>query len=99
MDSPLVANSPTTRLSSLLISYPHRFISMSSHVDPSQLASTRLSDEFARYQRMVDRRVRNLPPPGSSLERIEEWGREFVDSFVSILVSLLVRCRVDAVAT
>jgi hypothetical protein len=56
---------------------------MSSHVDPSQLASMRLSDKFARYQRMVDHRARNLPPPGTSIERIEEWGREFVDNFVS----------------
>jgi hypothetical protein len=56
---------------------------MSFHVDPSQLASMKLSDEFARYQRMVDRRARNPPLPGTSIEGIEEWGREFVDNFVS----------------
>jgi hypothetical protein len=62
---------------------------MSSHVDPSQLTLTRLSNKFEQYHGMVDRQVRRPPVPGMPLEHIEEWGREFVDNFVSICLCFL----------
>jgi hypothetical protein len=73
---------------------------MSSSIDPSQLALTMLSDEFEQYHRMVDRQARHPPLPGTPLERIEDWGKEFVDNFVSIwlrflfdVVLILLQCR------
>src|SRR5882757_6400187 len=57
---------------------------MSSCVDPSQLASTKLSDDFERFRSMVERQLRHMPGPGASLEVIEDWGKEFIEYFVSI---------------
>ena len=57
---------------------------MSSRVDPSQLASTKLSDDFERFRSMVERQLRRRPGSGASLEVIEDWGKEFVEYFVSI---------------
>src|SRR6267154_634122 len=62
---------------------------MSSQINQSQLASTKLLDDFERFRKMVEHHLRRRPGPGVVINVIEEWGREFVEYFVSICLCFL----------
>jgi hypothetical protein len=49
----------------------------------------KLSDKFKQFHNMVKHQLRCMPGPGAALEVIEEWGKEFVEYFVSICLCLL----------
>jgi len=65
---------------------------MSSCVDPSQLASTKLSDNFEHFRNMVQRQLRRMPGPGVSLEVIKDW-----EGVREYFVSICLRFSSDAI--
>jgi hypothetical protein len=74
---------------------------MATRIDPSELASTKLFDEFKRYWRIVSRQLGCISGSGASLEAIMEWGKEFVEYFISIRLhflsdAILMHCNAGA---
>ncbi len=58
-----------------------------------------MSDDFDRFRSMVERHLRRMPGSGSALAVIEDWGKEFVEYFVSICLRSLLGYDTDTSAT